>query len=69
MEGYRTYIGILVTVAPLALSLFGFTPTPAFNEQFPEAVMGIISLIGAAFATYGRLKAQTAGWLVEAPKQ
>jgi hypothetical protein len=63
MEGLKTYIGLAVTVAPLVLSLFGYAPTPAFNEQFPEAVMGIISIAGAIFAAYGRLKAQTPGWL------
>ena len=63
MEGYKTYIGLAVTAAPLILSLFGFTPTPAFNEQFPEAVTGLISIIGVCFAFYGRMKAQTPGWL------
>lgn len=71
MEGFKTYIGLLISIAPLALSLFGYAPTPAFNEQLPEAIMGVISILGACFAFYGRMKAQTAGWLapLEAPKQ
>ena len=64
-SGSNTYIGLIVTVAPLVLSLFGFAPTPAFNEQFPNEIAAIVSLIGAVYATYGRLKASTPGWFAK----
>lgn len=63
LDGYKTYLGIIVAVAPTIASMFGYTLAPEFGEQFTAIAFDIITLGGAAWAIYGRLKAQTPGWL------
>lgn len=64
-QGYRTYVGILIAVAPTIANIFGYEVTTAFGEQFPVAVDSVMQLIGSAIAVYGRLKADTPGWLAK----
>lgn len=63
MNGFKTYVGIVIALAPTVAHLFGYTLTPSFTEQFPETVDTIVQLLGLAFATYGRLVATAPGWL------
>jgi len=64
-EGTNTYIGLFMAMAPLILSWFGITPTPAFNEQFPAVASAIITLLGTAYAIYGRARATMPGWFAK----
>jgi hypothetical protein len=61
-NGTNTYAGIIVAVAPTVLSLFGLTPTPAFNEDFPALFAALLQLCGAGYAFYGRARATVPGW-------
>lgn len=65
MDGYKTYIGILIAVAPTVAGWFGFSLTPAFGEQVGSLIMDGITLAGAAFAFYGRLVAVVPGWFAK----
>lgn len=65
-QGTNTYVGLIVSIAPLLLSVFHVTPTPAFNAEFPATVAAIISLIGAGYAFYGRARATVPGWFAKA---
>jgi len=61
-QGYNTYIGLIVAIAPAILAMFNITPTPAFNEQFPAFAMAIIQIAGLGYAAWGRARAETPGW-------
>ena len=63
MDGFKTYIGIIVAVAPSVANLFGFTLAPTFGEEFTHLAAELITLAGAVFAFYGRAKAVTPGWI------
>lgn len=65
MNGYKTLIGAAIAAVPALASLFGFEVAPGFSEEANAAVTDILALIGAAIAIYGRLVAQTPGWLVK----
>jgi len=62
LQGYKTYLGILITVLPTVAGLFGFTLSPLFGEQLTGLLAEIIPILGAALAVYGRAKAQIPGW-------
>lgn len=64
LNGLKTYIGIIIAVAPTLASLFGFNLSPTFGDQFTAAATDIITLLGAGLAIYGRLKAEVPGWWV-----
>lgn len=63
MSGYKTYIGIIVAIAPTVAQMFGYQLTGNFAGQFTQSADDIVALVGAAFAIYGRLKATVPGWL------
>lgn len=67
MNGYRTYIGLIVALVPTVAHMFGYTVTPEFTEQFPDLADQLVQLVGLAFAFYGRAKATVPGFL--APKK
>ena len=58
-NGLNTYAGIIVTVLPAILSLFGIHIVQ--QDQFNALVMDGISLLGALYAFYGRARATTPG--------
>lgn len=58
-NGLNTYCGIIVTVLPAILSLFGIHIVQ--QDQFNALVMDGISLLGALYAFYGRARATTPG--------
>lgn len=64
MNGLKTYIGVLIAIAPSIANLFGYDLAPTFGEEFASLAEEIITLIGASLAIYGRAVAQTPGWLV-----
>ena len=64
-DGMNTYIGIVVAFAPTLLSWLGYTPTPAFSEEFPQTLSAIITVLGTAYAVYGRARAQASGWIAK----
>ena len=61
----KTYIGLIVAFAPTLLSWFGVTPTPAFNEEFPNMAAQFVELAGLLFAFYGRAVATAPGWFAK----
>lgn len=65
MTGYKTILGALIAAVPTLAALFGFDVAPGFSEEANAAVTDILTLIGAAIAIYGRLVAQTPGWLIK----
>ena len=65
LNGYKTYIGIFVAVAPNLFGLLGYDVTPAFGEEFTEVATQVITLVGALIAVYGRSVAKAEGWLVK----
>jgi len=64
-NGTNTYIGIITSVLPFILSFFHLAPTPAFNSQFPDIAMAVVSLLGAGYAIYGRARASVPGWFAK----
>lgn len=62
LSGLKTYIGILIAIAPSVANLFGYDLAPTFGEEFASLAEEIITLIGAGLAIYGRAVAQTPGW-------
>ena len=65
LNGLNTYIGIAVAVAPSIAHLFGFSVTPQFNTDFGDTVAAVVTLLGTAFAVWGRLRASTPGWFAK----
>lgn len=63
LNGYKTYVGLIITAAPLVAHLFGYQLTESFAGQFAGLADAIFSLIGTAIATYGRAKTEVPGWL------
>lgn len=63
MNGYKTYLGAFLALAPSLASLFGFELSPLFSEQFSALLAEIITVVGAILAIYGRARAETPGWL------
>jgi hypothetical protein len=64
LSGYKTFLGAFITLLPVVARSFGFEFTESFGQEFPLALDEIVTLVGAAIVIYGRLKAQTPGWLV-----
>jgi hypothetical protein len=64
-SGMNTYVGLLVAIAPVVLSLFGIAPTPSFNEQLPNTIAEVVQIIGLLYAFYGRATAQVPGWFAK----
>lgn len=62
MNGFKTYIGLLVALAPTLAHLFGYEVTPSFGAQFPVLLDSVVQIGGLAFAAYGRAVAETPGW-------
>lgn len=69
LTGYKTIIGALIAAVPAVANLLGFDVAPGFSEQANQAITDILALIGGAIAIYGRLAAQTPGWLVKRSPQ
>ena len=65
INGYKTILGAAIALAPIVANWFGFDLSPAFGEQFSSIAMDLITIGGALFAIYGRLVAETPGWLVK----
>ena len=62
--GYKTFLGAFIAMAPAIAKLFGFELTSNFTNEIGMNIDDIVVLIGGAIAIYGRLKAQSPGWLV-----
>lgn len=65
LSGSKTLIGILIAAIPNVAQLFGYEVAAGFSDEASQAVNEIITIIGLAFATYGRLVAQAPGWLAK----
>lgn len=61
-EGIKTLAGVLITIAPLAASLFGYDTAPSFSGDASELVAAGVTLLGSALAIYGRIKAKGPMW-------
>lgn len=62
LSGYKTLIGAVIAALPSVATLFGFETSPDFTGQATEIAGAIVTLVGTAFAVYGRLVAQAPGW-------
>lgn len=58
LEGKKTYIGIMVAVAPTVAKLFGYDMGTEGQEQLGVALNEIFVMVGGLIAMYGRLKAK-----------
>lgn len=58
MNGFKTYIGIAVAVAPTLASLFGYEMTIEGQETLSANLNEIAVMIGGMIAAYGRFKAK-----------
>lgn len=65
LNGFKTYLGIIVALAPTVAHLFGGHVTPAFTSQFADTADSLIQLGGMCFAMYGRLVATAPGWFAK----
>lgn len=65
LSGYRTYLGIIIAVAPSVAGLFGFDLSPQFGEEVSSLVAEGVTLLGGILAFYGRAKATVPGLLVK----
>lgn len=65
MNGYKTYIGILVAAVPTIAHLFGYEVTESFAGQFTSLADLLVQIVGLCFAAYGRAVAESPGWLVK----
>jgi len=65
IQGYRTFIGILISAVPTLATFLGFDTAPNFVGDATEIAGAIVTLIGAGVAIYGRLKAETPGWFAK----
>jgi len=45
--------------------MLGYHVAPGFSEQATQLLMDIVTLVGAAFALYGRLVATVPGWFAK----
>ena len=68
LQGYKTFLGIALTVLPIIVQLFGYHLVPGASDAIGAEVDQIVQIIGAVIASYGRLKASTPGYLVKTPK-
>lgn len=64
MNGYKTYLGILIALAPTIAHLFGYQLSSDFAVKVPELADTVVQIIGLALAAYGRAKAEIPGLLV-----
>jgi hypothetical protein len=67
LNGYKTYVGLIIAAIPNVAHLFGYETLPGFSEQAAEVVDSFITVTGLVVALYGRLVAQVPGWF--APKK
>lgn len=65
MQGYKTYLGLAIALAPTVAHLFGYRVTPELSSQLPDIADTLVQLFGLAFATYGRLVATVPGWFAK----
>lgn len=64
MSGYKTYLGILIALAPTIAHLFGYQLAPEFSTKVPEFADTVVQILGLILAAYGRAKAEIPGLLV-----
>ena len=62
LNGYKTYLGLIVAAAPNIASLFGYDTAPGFSEQATALAVELMTILGLAVAAYGRAKAEVPGW-------
>jgi hypothetical protein len=55
LDGYKTYIGIIITLLGVVAGLFHYDITWLSQSQ-----ADIVSIVGLGIATYGRAKAKPA---------
>jgi len=63
LKGYKTYVGIIIALAPNIAHIFGYQLSASFASEFPAQIDTFITIAGLIFAAYGRLKAEAPGWL------
>lgn len=65
-DGMNTYTGLIVGFTPIIASMFGYSPTPEFNDQLEPTILALISLVGAVYAFYGKARHQIPTWFKKA---
>ncbi|QGH72432.1 MAG: hypothetical protein [Siphoviridae sp. ctpQM7] len=64
-QGYKTFLGIFLAAAPTLANLLGYDIGSTFSDEFPKAVEDVVTIVGLCVALYGRLVAQSPGWLAK----
>lgn len=58
LNGYKTFLGLAIAVAPSVATMFGYHTSPNFEGDVTEIVSAVVALIGTAIAIYGRIVAK-----------
>lgn len=64
-SGLKTISGILITIAPLVATMFGYDTSPDFSGDASELISAGVVLVGSALALYGRAVAKAPLWFVK----
>lgn len=64
-DGWNTYLGIVVAMAPTIASWFGYVPSPEFSGEFEQTVLAVVTLAGGAYALYGKARHQIPRWFAK----
>ena len=62
MNGFKTYIGLIIAAVPTVANLLGYDVSASFPKEAETSLVDLITLVGLAFAFYGRSVAQVPGW-------
>lgn len=65
LQGYRTYISIIIAVLPTVVGMFGFQLADGALDQIASLLGDLITIGGAIAAFYFRAKAEVPGFLVK----
>ncbi len=65
MNGYKTYIGILVALIPTVANLLGYDVSDSFSGEFEKSAEDVVTIVGLVLAFYGRAVATAPGWFAK----
>lgn len=61
-DGAKRLAGMLITLTPTVLTLFGFETSPDFTGDATEIVSGVFTVVGVLVTLYGIIKAKAPMW-------
>lgn len=63
LEGYRTYLSLVLAMAPQVAKLFGYDLSHSFGQESSDLLNELVTVLGGLMAFYFRAKATVPGWL------